>query len=138
MSDLYGWILEQITAVEGMAREAEKEQGRPWATRWEPSGDYFEVVDDRGLLVADQVQPGAAGLIVAHSPAAVLRRCAADRRQLVSHGPRQDGSGFPDSMQCRTCSEDGGDGYQYLVPAPCATVRDLAEGYGWTGEGSPA
>lgn len=132
MPDLYGWIVERITVVESGARAAEKEQGRSWAARWEKSGDYFEVVDDRGLLVADQVQPGAAGLMVAHSPEFVLRRCRADRRLLERHRPQQDGSGFPDSMQCRTCSQDGGDGYQYLVPSPCPTLRDLADAYGWT------
>lgn len=132
MPDLYGWLLEQITAVEGLVRAAEKEHGRVWSTRWEHSGDYFEITDDRGRLVADQVQSGAAGLVVSHDPGAVLRRCAADRKLLELHAPQQDGSGFPDSMQCRTCSKDGGDGYQYLVSAPCPTVLALAEGYGWT------
>ncbi|MFG2970803.1 hypothetical protein ACGFZS_46795 [Streptomyces sp. NPDC048288] len=61
----------------------------------------------------------------------VLRRCAGDRKLLEVHKPRQDGTGFPDSFQCPTCSEDGGDGYQYLVPFPCETVRALAEAYGW-------
>lgn len=63
----------------------------------------------------------------------IFRRCAADRKLLELHKPQQDGSSFPDSFQCRTCSQDGGDGYQYLVPAPCPTVLALAEGYGWTG-----
>jgi hypothetical protein len=39
------------------------------------------------------------------------------------HRPQPDGSGFPDSQQCGTCSQDGGDGYQYLVPWPCPTAR---------------
>lgn len=63
---------------------------------------------------------------------AKLRRCAAERKMLELHRPKPDGSGFPDSMQCRTCSEDGGDGYQYLVYAPCPTILAIAEGYGWT------
>lgn len=41
------------------------------------------------------------------------------------HQPRPDGSGFPDGQQCGTCSTDGGDGYQYLVPWPCPTIRAL-------------
>ncbi|GHC36872.1 MULTISPECIES: hypothetical protein [Streptomyces rochei group] len=43
------------------------------------------------------------------------------------HQPQQDGTGFPDSQQCSTCSRDGGDGYQYLVPWPCPTIRILGE-----------
>lgn len=68
-----------------------------------------------------------------HGPESVLRRCAGERKLLEEHAPQQDGSGFPDSLQCRTCSQSGGDGYQYLVPFPCPTVRFLAEGHGWTG-----
>ncbi len=41
------------------------------------------------------------------------------------HRPQPDGSGFPDSQQCGTCSQDGGDGYQYLVPYPCPTICAL-------------
>lgn len=41
------------------------------------------------------------------------------------HQPQPDGTGQPDGQQCRTCSQDGGDGYQYLVPWPCPTVRTL-------------
>lgn len=41
------------------------------------------------------------------------------------HQPQPDGTGFPDSQQCRTCSQDGGDGYQYLVRYPCPTTRAL-------------
>lgn len=41
------------------------------------------------------------------------------------HQPQPGGSGFPDSQQCRTCSEDGGDGYLYLMPWPCPTTRAL-------------
>ncbi|MGX1116371.1 hypothetical protein RKD37_001734 [Streptomyces ambofaciens] len=43
------------------------------------------------------------------------------------HQPQPDGTGFDDGQQCRTCSRDGGDGYQYLVPWPCPTVRTLDE-----------
>lgn len=48
----------------------------------------------------------------------------ADRVRAL-HQPQHDGSGFPDSQQCSTCSQDGGDGYQYLVPWPCPTIRAL-------------
>ncbi|WCN06032.1 hypothetical protein [Streptomyces sp. M92] len=42
------------------------------------------------------------------------------------HEPQPDGTGFPDGQQCRTCSRDGGDGYQYLVPWPCPTAQAIA------------
>ncbi|PSK56999.1 MULTISPECIES: hypothetical protein [Streptomyces] len=41
------------------------------------------------------------------------------------HQPQPDGTGFPDSQQCSTCSQDGGDGYQYLVPWPCPTIQTI-------------
>lgn len=50
---------------------------------------------------------------------------AALARVRALHQPQHDGSGFPDSQQCSTCSQDGGDGYQYLVPWPCPTIRAL-------------
>ena len=50
---------------------------------------------------------------------------AALNRVRALHQPQHDGSGFPDSQQCSTCSQDGGDGYQYLVPWPCPTIRAL-------------
>jgi hypothetical protein len=46
-------------------------------------------------------------------------------RARALHQPQPDGSGFPDGQQCRTCSQDGGDGYQYLVPYPCPTIQAL-------------
>lgn len=41
------------------------------------------------------------------------------------HQPQPDGTGFPDGQQCRTCSQDGGDGYQYLVRWPCPTAKAI-------------
>jgi hypothetical protein len=52
---------------------------------------------------------------------------AAIARVRALHQPQPDGSGFSDGQQCRMCSQDGGDGYQYLVPWPCPTIRALAE-----------
>jgi hypothetical protein len=49
------------------------------------------------------------------------------RAALAIHQPQPDGSGFPDSQHCQTCSEDGGDAYQYLVPYPCPTVTALTD-----------
>jgi hypothetical protein len=43
------------------------------------------------------------------------------------HQPQPDGSGFPDGLQCGTCSADGGDGYRYLLRWPCPTVQLIEE-----------
>ncbi len=58
-----------------------------------------------------------------HGEAREARR-ALDRVHTL-HQPQPDGTGHPDGQQCQTCSKDGGDGYQYLVPWPCPTVRTL-------------
>ena len=113
MPDLHGWITQQIDRAEQYARD-----GRP-------------VLDDHGRYLHTEHLP-------APEQAAVLRRCEADRRILARHRPQPDGSGFPDGKHCQTCSQDGGDGYQYLVPYPCPTVLDLADGYGRTKEPGPA
>ncbi|CAL9649900.1 hypothetical protein [Streptomyces sp. enrichment culture] len=65
-------------------------------------------------------------------PTPLRLRCEADRRILNRHQPQPDGTPGDDGWQCRTCSEDGGDGYQYLVPYPCPTVTDLAHAHGIT------
>ncbi|MEI5100334.1 hypothetical protein RB200_19625 [Streptomyces sp. PmtG] len=55
------------------------------------------------------------------------RADAAIARVRALHQPQPDGSGFPDGLHCRTCSEDGDDGYQYLVRFPCPTAAALGE-----------
>ncbi|GAA3956962.1 hypothetical protein GCM10022384_07590 [Streptomyces marokkonensis] len=52
---------------------------------------------------------------------------AAIERVRTLHQPQPDGTADPDGQQCKTCSCDGGDGYQYLVPWPCPTVQALGE-----------
>ena len=139
MSDLYGWTLEHVAAREDVARAA---TAGPWKAESHYVRGTREVVYSEVHPVAELEGNGDGGVlseadalhIALNGPDDVLRRCTADRRLLERHQPQQDGSAFPDSMQCRTCSQDGGDGYQYLVPAPCPTLRDLAEGYGWAGE----
>jgi hypothetical protein len=133
--DLHGWITQQIDKTQRIA-EAARGQGEG---RWHHETGYHSgrVEDERGeTVVYDEGAPleEEAAHIAFHDPAAVLRRCAVDRKILTEHQPQPDGSDFPDSMQCSTCSKDGGDGYQYLVPAPCPTLRALAEAYGWTKE----
>jgi hypothetical protein len=142
--DILAWLETAITAREDVAREAcDGGEGR-WHNGWCPEDELEEGETDSGCgvsderdrtVVYDEGRPTKAQSvhIAANDPASVLRRCAANRKLLELHRPQPDGTGFPDSFQCRTCSQDGGDGYQYLVPAPCPTVLAIAEGYGWTG-----
>ncbi|KFG02521.1 hypothetical protein IQ62_01510 [Streptomyces scabiei] len=127
---ILAWLDRAITVREQAAREAARFYGPRWVRPVDT--DVVRVSDD-GVVWFQALSDEIAEHIIYNSPETVLRRCAADRKLLKEHAPQQDGSGFPDSMQCRTCSQSGGDGYQYLVPFPCVTVRALAEGYGWTG-----
>lgn len=115
--DILGWLNGAIAKVEQDA------------ARW-----HDVECEVHGMSLIDATVLQSATLCDCGGPASVLRRCAADRKLLELHRPQQTGGGFPDIQECRTCSSDSlGDGYQYLVPAPCPTLLALAEGYGWTG-----
>lgn len=143
-ADLLAWLENAITERETAAREAcDGGEGR-WHNGWCPDGELEEGETDSGCgvsderdrtVVYDEGRPNKAQSvhIAANDPDSVLRRCAADRKLLDLHRPQQTGAGFPDVQECRTCSADSlGDGYQYLMPAPCPSLLALAEGYGWT------
>lgn len=79
--------------------------------------------------------------IVANDPAAVLRRIAADRKQLELHAAVPDHGRFSERgcdatcdgvhdepPVCRSCRNYTGD----PIEAPCDTVEILAEGWGWS------
>lgn len=73
--------------------------------------------------------------IRAWTPAAVLRRIAAERKTLAEHADdghgdcvRCAGPGRPVEVNGTVITE------REAVPHPCATVRNIAEGWGWTGE----
>ena len=71
-------------------------------------------------------EPEPAEHITLNNPAAVLRRCAADRRLLKLHG------GWAHS--CPAFDEDGDyDGQVHFYNHEiCPTIQHLAESYGWT------
>lgn len=66
--------------------------------------------------------------IALHDPAAVLRRIAADRKQLELHAENPYDPGC-----CGTCTvNEKGWAAPVASEVPCATIRNLAEGWGWT------
>lgn len=96
-------------------------------------GRIAEVVPTYGGAHADHV--------ALNDPQSVLRRCAADRKLVALHAVVPDHGRFtegecppdcdgehttpPVCFSCRTYAGDP-------VQAPCATLRVVAEGYGWT------
>lgn len=101
--DLTTRLLAAIEEVEHAARAA---------------GGYY---DDH----VDEACDACAGHMVRHEPAAVMRRCQADRKIVALHCVSSDSLSRP---ECRTCvgnwTTETGEDY------PCETLRALAEGYG--------
>ena len=120
------WLREAMDAAGQLAEAAARET---------TSADW-EYQDHDNRLVAtipprftvadvDYLDPAPGKFMAANDPAAVLRRIAADRKTLDLH---QNVAG-----KCDEC----GRGYElsdWGPDFPCATVRLLAEGYGWTEE----
>jgi hypothetical protein len=150
VTDLRGWITQQITAVEDTARKAAALCGcHPPAPSWS-FRDGDEPTDGR-ILVVDEPHPGLkrkinrrwngsyeglfmAEHIVRHDPAAVLRRCAADRKILDRHNV--DLSSADDRLYATACHGCGtyGDCDDPVTDNinDCPELLDLADGYGIT------
>lgn len=125
---MVAWLREALDAA---WHDAETAANDLW---WADHAERIEVYNAEGVLIAG-ADDAVRGLLDANNPAAVLRRIAADRKQLAEHpvhvyeafGPR-----------CKTCR--GGMVQMHSGPIeagqpyPCTTVRLLAEGWGWTEE----
>lgn len=139
------WLREALDAAEVVARaaceggEGRWQQADPDRMPGFITGDHegYHVAYDEGYPTLEQ-----ATHIALHDPAAVLRRIAADRKILDEHAS----DGDPKYPQCVRCADThpgdcecgwhslGGDHWRTAQTHPCATVRALAEGYGWTEE----
>ena len=119
MPDLHGWIIQQIDEAERLAHRAAELCGcHPPAPSWsfrdgdEPTDGRILIVDDphpdlkrkigrrwngsyEGLFMAEH--------IAHHDPAAVLRRCTADRRILARHRLNPDAY-WADAAMCKGLS----------------------------------
>lgn len=134
MPDLHGWITQQLDRIEAAVRSAEKDHGRNWASSWHAPTDSFELLDDLGTVVASDLLPGSVGLLALHDPAAVLRRCEADRRILARH--RLDPDAFwAEAAMCEGCGTEGEMGYPVTENLnDCPELLDLAHAHGLTPE----
>jgi hypothetical protein len=136
MPDLHEWISERVAETQRIA-EAARGHGEG---RWHHETGYHSgrVEDERGeTVVYDEGAPleEEAAHIALHDPANVLRRCAADRKILAVHAPRD--RRWYDDYVCEGCGYDGAD-YCSEPNTPhvndCPTLLALAEGYGLTEE----
>lgn len=128
-----------IGAREDTARAAVEAVG---GADWDGLAREVSVAVPGGDTVADGVMYGdlyepmkqpASDHIALNDPASVLRRCAADRKLIDLHQP--DGGDCPVCAWPESCEEDSegnSEWYRSAFDAPCATLRALAEGYGWT------
>ncbi|MET9467416.1 DUF6221 family protein [Streptomyces sp. NPDC006544] len=145
MPDLHDWISQQIDAVEGRAQRAEAADPSPWRAEHDEAActDGRGHAHGAGMVFASDGIPlwdceGADMLcmtaptgihVAANDPAAVLRRCAADRRILEIHSYA--GGDSWDQYACRGCGSDD-TGYLIDHTDDCETLLALAEGYGLT------
>lgn len=112
MSDLVSRVL---AAIEETETKADAAVGDDLGYVW--TAHETRVDDADGATVTEGCSPGEAAHIAHHDPAAVLRRCQADKRVLKRHTP------FlltRERLECAHCAE----------ASPCADLRDLADQYG--------
>lgn len=143
MPDLHGWITQQIDRVEATARSA---GGKAW--HWEhgygdmcndPTCPYGELAtDDTSLMEVhglDVTEPwqGAAHIEL-HHPAAVLRRCEADRRILARHRLSPHAIWY-EAARCDGCGTEGEMAYPVTENLnDCPELLDLGFAHGLTEE----
>jgi hypothetical protein len=124
MTDPLAYIEAAHKHAEQTAQAAGGDGTPVWST-----GRHHAVRDENDDAVAydeGRPTPAQAAHIAANDPASVLRRIGGERKLLARHSDNGYGN-------CSECSQ----GYEctdWGPRAPCDTVRDLAEGYGWTGE----
>jgi Family of unknown function (DUF6221) len=123
--DLHGWITQQIDRRANLANRA-AHYGRPdWpqpATAVVDVGDSWPITTEAGPIAEH---------IADNDPAAVLLRCAADRKILAVHAPA--GTNW-DPYACNGCGVDSEYGHEVRHTNDCETLQALAEGYGLTEE----
>lgn len=124
---MVAWLREAMGAAQ---HDAEGAGGDKWRRQDHPS-DTIAIYDSKGEpVVYDEGSPTEEqqAHIVRNSPAAVLRRIAADRRMFERHWPRETLAivEAPNkASRVVICDHD-------RQPWPCPDITDLAESWGWT------
>ncbi|MEV5944224.1 DUF6221 family protein [Streptomyces sp. NPDC051994] len=135
------WLRSAMAAAE---RDAEAAGGDAWTVADSRLIDVSEAgLVEVGRTVGTLVVGGGRRIltgvpavlphIARNGPAAVLRHIAADRKLLDLHTD----DGWHDCTMCGKASEETnwlGHAFHVPMPYPCATVRLLAESWGWTEE----
>lgn len=139
MTDLHGWITQQVDRVEETAR-AVKDRSAPWDGQWMADGNSaVRTVNGHVLFYRhgpDPLKPGLADHVALHDPAAVLRRCEADRRTLARHGVDPNEATSPlFATACDGCGTEGDcDDPATENINDCPELLNLAYGHGLTDE----
>lgn len=139
MTDLHGWITQQITHIETTARAATE---GPWYAdhpeprHWGDDPETALIVRGKVLCILDNQYGGPlnADHIVLHDPTTVLRRCEADRRILNRHRLNPDAIWYEAAM-CEGCGTEGEMAYPRTENLnDCPELLDLGHAYGLTEE----
>ncbi|MDX3515896.1 DUF6221 family protein [Streptomyces caniscabiei] len=133
MPDLHGWTTQQIDETQRIAEAARGQGNGQW--RHDSSHPNGYVYDDGAQpVVYDEGAPfpEEAAHIALHDPAAVLRRCAADRRVLARHRLDPDAY-WAEAAACEGCGTEGEMDYPRTENLnDCPELLDLAHAYGLT------
>lgn len=128
MPDLHGWITQQIDKATQAATGAKGDTPGVWDDKSEPA-TWIVLYDSSGKLTLGQHRH-----IALHDPAAVLRRCAADRKILARHRLDPEAIWYEAAM-CGGCGDYGDQELPYTENLnDCPELLDLGYGYGLTPE----
>lgn len=128
MPDLHGWITQQIDRREDLAKRAANYGRLDWP---QPATAVVDIGEDWPLTT--EAGP-IAELISEHDPAAVLRRCAADRRILARHRLNPHAIWY-EAAKCDGCGTEGEMAYPVTENLnDCPELLDLGYAHGLTPE----
>ncbi|MGW0837573.1 DUF6221 family protein [Streptomyces prunicolor] len=141
MTDLHGWITQQVDETEAVARAAADGDSGEWfmGRKWNVYRAEDETPSEDGEtneLVAYGNVKDQSEHIAHHDPAAVLRRCEADRRILERHRLATEWTwAHPRDAPCYGCGTQG-DCDDPLTDNlnQCPELWDLAHAHGITDE----
>lgn len=131
MPDLHGWIAQQISEAERVARDT-----RQASLSWQNFDMDGELRDDFNAgTVAYIPHEEDRAHIARHDPAAVLRRCEADRRVLARHRMNPDAPSRWETVACEGCGTYGDCDWPVTDNInDCPELLDLAHAHGITEE----